>query len=57
MRERKYGAPFVEAVNRLEKASSRVGLSEDQVVDLLASGLQLEHLLEYVNAVLAQRVH
>jgi len=57
MMERKYGAPFVEAVNRLEKASSRVGLSEDQVVDLLASGLQLEHLLEYVNAVLAQRVH
>ena len=49
--------PLVQTVQQLGEVSSRAGLTEDQVVNLLAAGLEVEHVLEYVNAVLSHRVH
>ena len=55
--ECKHHMPLVQTVQQLGEVSSRAGLTEDQVVNLLAAGLEVEHVLEYVNAVLSHRVH
>ena len=57
MTEHKDHVPLVQAVARLGEASSRVGLTEEQVVNLLASDLEISQLLEYIEAMLSHRVH
>jgi len=49
--------PLIEAVERLGEASLKVGMTQQEVMDLLSSELELSQLLEYVEAVLSHRVH
>jgi len=49
--------PLVRAVEILGEASSKAGLTEEQVVKLLESGLELSQILEYLDAMLSHRVH
>ena len=55
--ENKYGIPIFTMVERLQETSQQVGLSEDDVVGLLASGLDVLDVVSYVEAVLSKRVH
>jgi hypothetical protein len=55
--ESKYRVPIFVAVERLQEASQQAGLSEDDVVGLLASGLDVCDAVTYVEAVLSNRVH
>lgn len=41
----------------LEQAAARIGLSPDDMADLLESGLGLEDLVVYVHAVISNRMH
>jgi hypothetical protein len=55
--ECKYGIPIFTVVERLQETSQQVGLSEDDVVGLLASGLDVLDVVSYVEAVLSNRVN
>jgi hypothetical protein len=55
--ENKYRVPIFVAVERLQEASEQAGLTEDDVVGLLASGLDVAEAVNYVEAVLFNRVH
>ena len=55
--ESKYRLPIFMAVERLQEASEQAGLTEDDVVGLLASGLDVCEAVNYVEAVLFNRVH
>jgi len=55
--ESKYRVPIFVAVERLQEASQQAGLSEDEVVGLLASGLDVCDAVTYVEAMLSNRVH
>jgi hypothetical protein len=55
--ENKYRVPIFVAVERLQEASEQAGLTEDDVVGLLASGLDVCEAVNYVEAVLFNRVH
>ncbi len=53
----KYRVPIFAAVERLQEASAQVGLSEDDIVGLLAGGLEVSDVVIYVEAMLSNRVH
>jgi hypothetical protein len=53
----KYRIPIFAAVERLQEASEQVGLSEDDIVGLLACGLDVVDVVTYVEAVLFNQVH
>ncbi|MGB6676741.1 MAG: hypothetical protein WBE44_08630 [Terriglobales bacterium] len=55
--ETKYRVPIFVAVERLQEASQQAGLTEDDVICLLASGLDICDAVTYVEAVLLNRVH
>jgi hypothetical protein len=55
--ENKYRVPIFVAVERLQEASEQAGLTEDDAVGLLASGLDVCEAVNYVEAVLFNRVH
>ena len=55
--ESKYRVPIFVAVERLQEASQQAGLTEDDVIGLLASGLDICDAVTYVEAVLSNRVH
>jgi len=55
--ENKYRVPIFVAVERLQEASQQAGLTEDDVIGLLASGLDVCDAVTYVEAVLYNRVH
>jgi hypothetical protein len=55
--ESKYRVPIFLAVERLQEASQQAGLTEDDVTGLLASGLDVSDAVNYVEAVLFNRVH
>jgi hypothetical protein len=55
--EYKYRVPIFVAVERLQEASERVGLSEDDITGLLATGLDVTDVVVYVEAVLSNHVH
>jgi len=55
--ENKYRVPIFVAVERLQEASQQAGLTDDDVVGLLASGLDVCDAVTYVEAVLSNRVH
>jgi len=57
MMECKDHVPLIQAVERLGEASLKAGLTEEQVVNLLASDLEISQLLEYLDAMLSDRVH
>jgi len=40
---------IIYALERLHDASTELGMTEDDVVTLLASGMSLSHLLDYVD--------
>jgi hypothetical protein len=44
-------------VDRFHERSAEVGLTEDGIWDLVASGLEVSHLVEYVDAMLSNRVN
>ncbi len=44
-------------VERFHERSAKVGLTEDDIWDLVASGLELSHLEAYVNAMLSSRIN
>ncbi|MGA9040739.1 MAG: hypothetical protein WB421_09410 [Terriglobales bacterium] len=44
-------------VERFHERSAQVGLSEDDIWDLVASGLEVSHLVAYVDAMLSSRVN
>ena len=49
--------PIVAAVERLESSAAQAGLSPEDLIDLLQGGLNLDHVLSYVSAVLNKRVN
>jgi hypothetical protein len=49
--------PIFVAVERLQEASQQAGLSEDDIVGLLASGLDVCDAVVYLEAMLSNRVH
>jgi hypothetical protein len=53
----KYRVPIFAAVERLQEASEQVGLSEDDIVGLLACGLDVTDVVTYVESMLSNRVH
>jgi len=55
--ESKYRVPIFAAVERLQEASQQAGMTEDDVIGLLASGLDVCDAVTYVEAVLYNRVH
>jgi hypothetical protein len=55
--ENKYRVPIFVAVERLQEASQQAGLSEDDIVGLLASGLDVCDAVVYLEAMLSNRVH
>ena len=55
--ECKYRIPIFVAVERLQEASEQVGLTEDDIGGLLATGLDVVEVVTYVEAVLSNRVH
>jgi hypothetical protein len=55
--ETKYRVPIFVAVERLQEASQQAGLTEDDVIGMLASGLDVCEAVTYVEAVLSNRVH
>jgi hypothetical protein len=50
-------AQIFTAVEGLQEASAKVGLSEADVLGLLFSGLDLSDVVDYVEAMLSNRVH
>jgi hypothetical protein len=57
-----YGSHIAKAVEALNEAAARTGLTStgltsDDVVSLLNSGLEVPDLLAYMDAVLLNRVH
>jgi hypothetical protein len=50
-------APISEILEELQVVSSQVGLSLDDVKLLLASGLTVSQLLDYVEAVVSNQVN
>jgi hypothetical protein len=44
-------------VERFHERSARVGLTEDDIWDLVASGMEVNHLVEYVDAMLSSRIN
>jgi len=55
--ENKYRVPIFAAVERLQEASEQVGLSEDDITGLLATGLDVSDVVTYVESMLSNRVH
>jgi len=55
--ECKYRVPIFAAVERLQQASEQVGLTEDDIGGLLATGLDVGDVVTYVEDVLSNRVH
>jgi hypothetical protein len=55
--ENKYRIPVFVAVERLQAAVQQAVLTEDDVSGLLASGLDVCDAVDYVEAVLSNRVH
>jgi hypothetical protein len=53
----KYRVPIFFAVERLQEASQQAGLTEDDVIGLLASGLDICDAVTFVEAVLSNLVH
>jgi hypothetical protein len=49
--------PIVAAVERLESSAAEAGLSSEDLIDLLQDGLNLEHVMSYVSAVLTKRLN
>jgi len=49
--------PIFSAVEGLQEVTAKVGLSEEDVIGLLFSGLEISDLVDYVEAMLAHRVH
>jgi hypothetical protein len=45
------------AAEALEMAAARIGLSPKQLVDLLESGLEIDHLVDYIDAVVSHRMN
>jgi hypothetical protein len=48
--------PIIQAVERLQDASAQLGMTGDDVVTLLASGITIADLLEHVEAMVLNRV-
>jgi hypothetical protein len=44
-------------VELFHEKSAQVGLTEDDIWDLVASGMEVSHLVEYVDAMLSSRVN
>jgi len=44
-------------VERFHERSAQVGLTEDDIWELVASGMEVNHLVEYVDAVLSSRIN
>jgi hypothetical protein len=44
-------------VERFHEKSARVGLTEDDIWNLVSSGMELSHLEAYVDAMLSSRVN
>jgi hypothetical protein len=55
--ENKYRVPIFVAVERLQEASQQAGLTEDDITILLSSGLDVCDAVNYVEAMLSNRVH
>ena len=49
--------PIFVAVEGLQEASEKVGLTEEDVLGLLISGLEVSEVVDYVEAMLTRRVH
>ena len=49
--------PIVAAVERLESSAAEAGLSPEDLIDLLQDGMNLEHVMSYVTAVLSKRLN
>jgi hypothetical protein len=49
--------PITAAVERLEHSAKQAGLSPDDLIDLLQNGMDLEHVISYVAAVLNRQVN
>ncbi|MBZ5705438.1 MAG: hypothetical protein LAN63_08795 [Acidobacteriia bacterium] len=52
-----YQIPTHWAIEHLEDVSARAGLGADDVAHLLDSGLDVDHLLEYLQAMLSDRMN
>ena len=44
-------------VELFHERSAQVGLTEDDIWNLVASGMEVNHLVEYVDAVLSSRIN
>jgi hypothetical protein len=49
--------PIFSAVEGLQEVTAKVGLSEDDVIGLLFSGLEISDVVDYAEAMLTNRVH
>jgi len=49
--------PVTDVVEELQSVSLHVGLTPEDVVSLLESGLTVNDLLDYVEAVVFERIH
>jgi hypothetical protein len=49
--------PIVAAVERLESSAAQAGLSSEDLIELLQDGMNLEHVMSYVAAVLTKRLN
>lgn len=49
--------PIVAAVEELENAAAEAGLSSDDLIRLLQDGLDVDHVLSYVAAVVTNRLN
>ena len=45
------------AMEKLQDASEQMGMTEDEIVALLASGISLGNLLDYVDVMLSHRAN
>ncbi len=56
MKQKRQRYPFSE-VERFHKRSAQAGLSEDDIWDLVAEGIEVSHLMEHVETVLTNRMN
>jgi hypothetical protein len=49
--------PTDAAVERLAAIVAEAGLSADDLIDLLQGGMELEHVMSYVSAVLTRKLN
>ena len=55
--ELKPAVPIMYAVERLQEASTQLGMTEDDIVAILTSGITMVDMLQYVDAMLQNQTN